>query len=106
MKRNVLHEIMTLAWQFVKRNGYTMSEALKCAWANMKLMGQMKDRIVKFYFLKVDGTVREAYGTLRRELVPETGKSDKAKNDTVQCYYDTERQSWRSFKKANLIKIA
>lgn len=106
MKRNVLHEIMTLAWQFVKRNGYTMSEALKCAWANMKLMGQMKDRIVKFYFLKVDGTVREAYGTLKRELVPETGKSDKAKNDTVQCYYDTERQSWRSFKKANLIKIA
>lgn len=106
MKRNVLHEIMTLAWQFVKRNGYTMSEALKCAWANMKLMGQMKDRIVKFYFLKVDGTVREAYGTLKRELVPETGKSDRAKNDTVQCYYDTERQNWRSFKKANLIKIA
>lgn len=106
MKRNVLHEIMTLAWQFVKRNGYTMSEALKCAWANMKLMGQMKDRIVKFYFLKVDGTVREAYGTLKSELVPETGKSDKAKNDTVQCYYDTERQNWRSFKKANLIKIA
>lgn len=106
MKRNVLHEIMTLAWQFVKRNGYTMSEALKCAWANMKLMRQMKDRIVKFYFLKVDGTVREAYGTLKSELVPETGKSDRAKNDTVQCYYDTERQNWRSFKKANLIKIA
>ena len=106
MKRNVLHEIMTLAWQFVKRNGYTMSEALKCAWANMKLMGQMKDRIVKFYFLKVDGTVREAYGTLKSELVPETGKSDRAKNDTVQCYYDTERQAWRSFKKANLVRMA
>lgn len=106
MKRNVLHEIMTLAWQFVKRNGYTMSEALKCAWANMKLMGQMKNRIVKFYFLKVDGTVREAYGTLKSELVPKTGKSNRAKNDTVQCYYDTERQNWRSFKKANLIKIA
>lgn len=106
MKRNVLHEIMTLAWQFVKRNGYTMSEALKCAWANMKLTRQMKDKIVKFYFLKVDGTVREAYGTLKSGLVPETGNSNKAKNDTVQCYYDTERQNWRSFKKANLIKIA
>lgn len=106
MKRNVLHEIMTLAWQFVKRNGDTMSEALKCAWANMKLTRQMKDKIVKFYFLKVDGTVREAYGTLKSGLVPETGNSNKAKNDTVQCYYDTERQNWRSFKKANLIKIA
>lgn len=106
MKKNVLHEIMTLAWQFVKRNGYTMSEALKVAWANMKLMKQMKERIVKFYFQKVDGSVREAYGTLKNGLVPETGNSDRAKNDTVQCYYDTERQSWRSFKKANLIKIA
>ena len=106
MKRNVLHEIMTLAWQFVKRNGYTMSEALKVAWANMKLKAAMKQRIVKFYFKKVDGSVREAYGTLKNGLVPETGNCDRSKNDTVQCYYDTERHSWRSFKKANLIKIA
>lgn len=106
MKRNVLHDVMTLAWQFVKRNGYTMSEALRCAWANMKLMKQMKDRIVKFYFQKVDGTMREAWGTLKSDLVPETGNSDRAKNDTVQCYYDTERQAWRSFKKANLVRMA
>lgn len=26
-KRNQLSEIMNLAWQMVKRNGYTMSEA-------------------------------------------------------------------------------
>jgi hypothetical protein len=32
-----LSEIMRLAWQFVKRNGFTMSEALKVAWANFKL---------------------------------------------------------------------
>ncbi|WP_430827668.1 SH3 beta-barrel fold-containing protein, partial [Bacteroides thetaiotaomicron] len=24
---------------------------------------------------------------------------------TVTVYYDTERQAWRSFKKANLIKV-
>lgn len=42
MKRNVLHEIMSLAWQLVKRNGFSMSEALKCAWANMKLKAAMK----------------------------------------------------------------
>ena len=65
MKRNVLHEIMSLAWQLVKRNGFSMSEALKCAWANMKLKAAMKQRIVKFYFRKVDGSVREAYGTLK-----------------------------------------
>ena len=106
MKRNVLHEIMTLAWQFVKRNGYTMSEALKVAWTNMKLMKQMKERIVKFYFQKVDGSVREAYGTLKNGLVPETGNSDRVKNDTVQFSYDTYHQIWQSFNKANLIMIA
>lgn len=50
MKKNLLHEIMSLAWQLVKRNGFSMSEALKCAWANMKLKTAMKQRIVKFYF--------------------------------------------------------
>lgn len=72
MKRNVLHEIMSLAWQLVKRNGFSMSEAMKCAWANMKLKAAMKQRIVKFYFKKVDGSVREAYGTLKENLIPAT----------------------------------
>lgn len=104
--RELLHEVMLLTWQFVRKNGFSMSEALKAAWANLKLMAEMKKRIVKFYFQKVNGSIRESYGTLKSDLVPETGKTDRAKNDTVQCYYDTERQSWRSFKKANLIKIA
>ena len=50
-------EIMQLAWQFVKRNGFSMSEALKVAWRNFKVKNQMKQRIVKFYFQKVDGSV-------------------------------------------------
>ena len=46
--RTQLSEIMSLAWQFVKRNGYTMSAALKPAWENMKLKVQMKRRRVGF----------------------------------------------------------
>lgn len=105
MKRNVLHDIMSLAWQFVKRNGFTMSEALKVAWANMKLKAAMKQRIVKFYFQKVDGSIREAYGTLKENLIPTTSGDNRKRNDTVQVYFDTERQEYRCFKKANLISI-
>lgn len=105
MKRNVLHDIMSLAWQFVKRNGFTMSEALKAAWANIKLRAAMKQRIVKFYFQKVDGSIREAYGTLKENLIPATSGDNRKRNDTVQVYFDTERQEWRCFKKANLISI-
>jgi hypothetical protein len=102
-----LHDVMTLAWQFVKRNGFTMSEALKVAWANMKLKLAMAIRIVKFYFQKVDGSIREAYGTLNTNVIPATtGNDNRKKNDTVQTYYDTERQEWRCFKKANLLSIA
>ena len=105
MKRNVLHDIMSLAWHFVKRNGFTMSEALKVAWANMKLKAAMKQRIVKFYFQKVDGSIREAYGTLKENLIPATSGDNRKRNDTVQVYFDTERQEYRCFKKANLISI-
>lgn len=40
--RELLHEVMLLAWQFVRKNGFSMSEALKAAWANLKLMAEMK----------------------------------------------------------------
>lgn len=105
MKRNVLHDIMSLAWQFVKRNGFTMSEALKVAWANMKLKAAMKQRIVKFYFQKVDGSIREAYGTLKENLIPATSGDNRKRNETVQVYFDTEKQEYRCYKKANLISI-
>lgn len=84
-----------------------MSEALKCAWANIKLKVAMKSKIVKFYFQKVDGSPREAYGTLNEKLMPTTTGTDKrAKNDTVQTYFDTEVNEFRCFKKANLLKMA
>lgn len=101
-----MREVMTLAWQMVKKNGYTMAEALKTAWRNIKLRTQMQQRIVKFYFQKVDGSIREAYGTLKETLIPATGESNRKKNDTVQTYFDSEKQAWRCYKKANLISIS
>ena len=92
--KNQLKEVMLMAWTFVKRNGFSMSEAMKCAWANMKLKAAMKQRIVKFYFKKVDGSVREAYGTLKENLIPATSGDNRKKNDTVQVYFDTERQEY------------
>lgn len=105
--KDFLHKVMSLAWGFVKRNGLSMSEALKRAWANMKLKIKMKTGIVKFYFQKVDGSAREAWGTLSEKIVPETkGNDTRKKNETIQIFYDTEKSEWRSFKKANLLSIA
>ena len=79
-KRNQLREIMNLAWQMVKRNGYTMSEALKVAWLNMKLKMQMKQKIVRFYYRKVSGEIREAFGSLQENLLPETQGTGRKAN--------------------------
>lgn len=104
--KNRMRDVMCLAWQLVKRNGFTISEALKVAWANMKLKAAMKQRIVKFYFQKVDGSIREAYGTLKESLLPPIkGTDSRKKSETLQVYFDTEKQAYRSFKVANLIKI-
>ena len=35
--KNKMREVMQLARQFVRKNGYSMSEALKAAWLNTKL---------------------------------------------------------------------
>lgn len=104
-KRNQLSEIMNLAWQMVKRNGYTMSEALKCAWTNIKLRALLQKKVVEFYFKKTNGTLRQAFGTLMSDRIPET-KGTKKTADNCQVYFDTEKQEYRCFKKCNLIKIA
>ena len=103
--RSQMKEVMSLAWAFVKRNSFSMSEALKCAWANLKLKAALKVKIVEFYFKKTDGTLRQAFGTLLENRVPET-KGTKKTSDNCQVYFDTEKEEWRCFKKCNLIKIA
>ena len=104
--RSQTSEVMCLAWQMVKRNGYSMSEALKTAWMNIKLKAAMKERIVRFYFQKVDGSLREAYGTLKESLLPENkGTDNRKKSDTVQVYFDTEKCEYRCYKVANLVRI-
>lgn len=104
-KRNQLKEIMSLAWSFVRKNGYSMSEALKCAWTNIKLRALLHKKVVEFYFKKTDGTLRQAFGTLMSGRIPET-KGVKKTADSCQVYFDTEKDEWRCFKKCNLIKIA
>lgn len=101
-----MRNIMRLAWQFVKKNGFTMSEALKVAWRNARLRDKMHAGIIKFHFTKVDGTIREAYGTLVENLGATVKGTGKKVNPSVQTYYDTEKQEWRCFKKANLLDVA
>lgn len=105
MKNTDKKNVFTLAWQFARQTGLSFSECLKKAWANIKLKSKMSSQIVRFYFQKVDGLTREAWGTLRPDLLPPTQQSRKT-NNTVQVYFDTECHEYRCFKKFNLVSVA
>ena len=47
--------------------GHTMSEAIKGAWANIKLRALLGKKVVEYKIKKNDGTLRQAFGTLMSE---------------------------------------
>ncbi len=96
-------QLFKTAWQFAKMTGANFAVCLRKAWANYKLKTRMQNEIVRFYFQKVDGSIREAWGTLRSDLLPETSENDRRKNESVQVYFDTEVNAFRCFKKFNLV---
>ena len=98
-------KVFKMAWTFIKNNGYTLSEALKTAWANVKLVAKMQKEVVKFYFKKLDGTIREAWGTLQQAMLPPVKGTGRPTPIDLQLYYDTIKASYRCFKKHQLIKF-
>ena len=86
--------------------GVAREKAQVCA----ELIYAMKTSVVKFTFRKSCGEIREAVGTICPELLPPLPEEDPSKpkrertpNYGVVNYYDTEKQSWRSFKAENII---
>ena len=116
MKNVELQSIMSRAWQ-IKRNadlmyngGVLFSECLKMAWAELcksdELAEDMRHEVKWFEYYKVSGEIRRACGTLRADLLPPiNGESNRRHNDSLQVYYDLEKQEFRCFKKANLIRV-
>lgn len=99
-------EIFKLAHSFIKKYGVSLSEALQIAWRNAKLKNELHERIAHFYFQKTDGTIREAWGTLVEDRLPQTQGTGRKPSENVQVYFDTEKEEWRCFKKINLVAIA
>lgn len=78
----------------------------------MLLESKMLEQAVKFQFRKKDGSVRDAIGTRKRELmVQEDGKTwepigvERPEVPTLVKYWDLTVRSWRSFNVFNLIAV-
>lgn len=85
--------------------GLPLDEALSGA-ESTKFRNLLKKNIVKFRYKKKDGSVRTALGTLKKDMLPKY-KTDKrpAYNPSRFVYWDTERDQFRSFLRANFMDL-
>ena len=106
--KNSMREVMSTAWRFFRITGESFSECLKRSWVLLKLKIQMKKRTVQFFYQKVNGEIRQAFGTMKDEVIADKikGNDTRRKNDDLFTYWDCEKEAFRSFKKFNLVKIA
>ena len=78
----------------------------------MLLQEKMLEHAIKFQYTKKDGSVREAFGTLKKELmVQEDGTVWEPKGETKPeapiwfKYFDLTSQAWRQFNVFNLLAV-
>ena len=62
-------KVMNDAKRINEITGRPMAECEKQAQQIAECVKAMKSRIVEFYFIKKDGTIRQAFGTLQEDIV-------------------------------------
>ena len=95
--------VITDAKRINEITGRPMAECETQASQIEECIEAMRTRIVEFYFIKKDGTVRQAFGTLQKDVILPLIKdtSNREPNPELVTYYDTVKQQFRSFRKEN-----
>ena len=84
----------------IKAQFESFSQALRHAWKVIKLTVKMKSSYVSFKYRKVDGSIREAVGTLNFNYESKGGKSSPV--DSL-LYFDQSVKAIRSCKLINIL---
>ena len=100
--------VIAKAVQFVNNFNMDINDAVRKGIMLEQLKSRMLNgELVKFKYMKVDGTIRSATGTLHLDVVAAntiaTGTYRKPQG--TFCYIDLESFGWRSFKEERLIEI-
>lgn len=96
-------KVMTDAKRINEITGRPMADCENQAMQIAECVKAMKSRIVEFYFVKKDGTVRQAFGTLQDNIILPLIKdtSNREPNPELVTYFDTVKRQFRSFRKEN-----
>lgn len=68
------------------------------------LVKRMRTEVVSFSYIKKNGEIRKAKGTLKMDVCPAIKGGGKPTPEHLQLYFDVEKDSWRSFEKERFIE--
>ena len=108
-----------LANFLVNKRGFDRSKAFKCAHAIYRLTNELAKGLLEFSYMKDDGTLRHARGTLcdgvsdrfdewkRKQAEKPKNKKAKAKTRPreIITYWDLDKEGFRSFRADRLIEV-
>jgi len=87
----------------------TQSELLAGMKAMMirNLKEKMSNGVAHFQFLKKDGSIREAWGTLNSSLTKKyiNGRGESRELYATSAYFDIEKAEWRSFRWESIVQV-
>lgn len=95
-------------YSYMDANGMTPENILEKLTALEKLKQMLKDGVVNFVYKKMNGEIREAYGTRADDILKGHGSAPTGKRRSSPAtfpYYDIEKSDWRCFKPELLMRI-
>lgn len=73
-----------------------------------QMVEQLRERVCRVIFTKINGEERDMQCTLNMEMIPEEKqpKTGKEYNDAVLRVFDVKQQEFRSFRVENVISFS
>jgi len=101
-------EVLQMAWAIRRANiTMTWSACQVQAWKAIRLRNALKLGVTAFQFVKTDGTVRDAKGTVNADLFTYQYKGGNSSDSPlVVRFFDIEANGWRSCCADRILQIA
>lgn len=103
----VISEINAIRVQIIANRTHNVANGITKAALIAVAKEKMRGGVCHFVYVKKNGELREAFGTLTPALVEATttGFGESRERYCTSAYYDCERGGWRSFRWETIIKV-
>lgn len=103
----VVNEINVIRAQVIANRTHNVANGITKAAMVAIAKEKMRSGVCHFIYVKKNGELREAFGTLTPALVnaTTTGMGESRERYFTSAYYDCEKGNWRSFRWETIVKV-